>query len=358
MLKTNKAFNVGCAVQSVTNSTFLKAYAHHHNAFIQILVRFNPHPTCYLLFYGTYECLQIIRQCSNILIVKKAKARKTMLNKQLKNTDELLKKVDQCKTSSVNEVSSFGFTSFKRYLIAWPSGFRNFVSSRNEFPPFSRFAFTLAEVLITLGIIGVVAAMTIPTLINNSKEAETLTKFKKVYTSLSQAYLSSAQENGTIKTWATSQDVYNNFKPYLKIIEDCPLTKGCFPDTNYKTFKGNTVGNGAYNFYDHTDYYKVRLADGSCLLFGGDLFTAIYVDLNGNKEPNQWGHDMFTFELIDKSGAPVVTGHTPDWANENFCSQSGDATGWIDGGSCATWIIKNANMDYLQRDISHAEWVK
>ena len=46
------------------------------------------------------------------------------------------------------------------------------------------FAFTLAEVLITLAIIGVVAAMTIPTLINNYQKKQTVTQLKKAYTTL------------------------------------------------------------------------------------------------------------------------------------------------------------------------------
>ena len=48
-------------------------------------------------------------------------------------------------------------------------------------------AFTLAEVLITLGIIGIVSAMTIPTLINNYKEKVRDNQFKKVYAMLNQA---------------------------------------------------------------------------------------------------------------------------------------------------------------------------
>ena len=47
--------------------------------------------------------------------------------------------------------------------------------------------FTLAEVLITLGIIGVVAAMTMPTLINSTQGAQYKTAFKKSLTVLSQA---------------------------------------------------------------------------------------------------------------------------------------------------------------------------
>lgn len=54
-----------------------------------------------------------------------------------------------------------------------------------------RFGFTLAEVLITLGIIGVVAAMTIPTLISNTNGAKFRSQFKKTLSTLNQAGLMS-----------------------------------------------------------------------------------------------------------------------------------------------------------------------
>ena len=54
-----------------------------------------------------------------------------------------------------------------------------------------RFGFTLAEVLITLGIIGVVAAMTIPNLIANTNSAKFRSQFKKTISTMSQAGLMS-----------------------------------------------------------------------------------------------------------------------------------------------------------------------
>ena len=57
--------------------------------------------------------------------------------------------------------------------------------------------FTLAEVLITLGIIGVVAAMTMPSLIQDKQNTERVSQLKKVYSTLSQAYLQAVSEKGT-----------------------------------------------------------------------------------------------------------------------------------------------------------------
>lgn len=79
-------------------------------------------------------------------------------------------------------------------------------------------AFTLAEVLITLGIIGVVASMTLPALIQNNKNKEVEAKLKKVYSVMNQAILMSEIDNGPKEHWdffdANFYDTY--FAPYLK----------------------------------------------------------------------------------------------------------------------------------------------
>ena len=59
--------------------------------------------------------------------------------------------------------------------------------------------FTLAEVLITLGIIGIVAALTMPSLIQNSKRQETSARLKKFYSTMSQALIMAELDNGPIK---------------------------------------------------------------------------------------------------------------------------------------------------------------
>ncbi len=72
-------------------------------------------------------------------------------------------------------------------------------------------AFTLAEVLITLGIIGVVAALTLPTLIQKQQEQATVVSVKKFYSAFSQAYLQAIEENGTLDNWGlTDSENYEN----------------------------------------------------------------------------------------------------------------------------------------------------
>ena len=69
-----------------------------------------------------------------------------------------------------------------------------------------RAAFTLAEVLITLGIIGVVAAMTIPTLIANYQEKQTVSRLTKAYATISNAYQMARTEYGDLYAWGFTED--------------------------------------------------------------------------------------------------------------------------------------------------------
>ena len=70
-----------------------------------------------------------------------------------------------------------------------------------------KLGFSLAEVLFTLGIIGVVAAVTLPTLINNYREKETVTRLKKVYSTIQTAYNYTMMEEGPTKFWGALRGV-------------------------------------------------------------------------------------------------------------------------------------------------------
>ena len=141
----------------------------------------------------------------------------------------------------------------------------------------SKTAFTLAEVLITLGIIGIVAAVTMPTLIQNYKKHVVESKLKKFYTTMIQAQLMSVNDNGPIEYWdwvqngGTSNNEillnwYNKyFAPYLKTAEvidkkkldenDIELNDGIvvmFSDGSIAKFSSFSGGYMHINYY--TDY--------------------------------------------------------------------------------------------------------
>ena len=85
--------------------------------------------------------------------------------------------------------------------------------------------FTLAEVLITLGIIGVVAAMTLPALIQKYRNQVVETRLAKVYSVMNQAILRSEVDNGPKEYWDfSSEDFFEKyFAPYLLKVTDTPV---------------------------------------------------------------------------------------------------------------------------------------
>lgn len=194
-----------------------------------------------------------------------------------------------------------------------------------------KYAFTLAEVLITLGIIGIVAAMTIPTLIANYKEKELITRNKQAYSLVTQAL-------NRIKADSSSMVLTDTINPNgdsAKVIADLS-----------KYFKGSKVNNSRYNLKyvkpvenvttntnssSQMEVPNLRLTNGmiiginlrpdcrreyTCTKYNEDgsakldengnpiqgtcvekYCAKFIVDVNGENLPNQIGRDAFTFYI-------------------------------------------------------------
>ena len=212
-------------------------------------------------------------------------------------------------------------------------------------------AFTLAEVLITLGIIGVVAAMTLPTLIANYQKKETISKIQKVYTVLNQAFKLSEVDNGEFEYWDvdySDPDTYfeKYWKPYLKINKICKTYKECLYPSNSpwyyldgSPFTMSVIALGyRVSFYtsDGT-YMAISLVNGGGTDEDGNevpivYSQSIYVDINGAQRPNQLGKDLFMFLITKKGVMPLYYDYSRDEINED-CSKSGS------GRSCLAKII-------------------
>ena len=202
--------------------------------------------------------------------------------------------------------------------------------------------FTLAEVLITLGIIGVVAALTIPTLMQNLNRRDTIAKVKKVHSVLSNAAQLSVQENGLPTTWgledrtnlqSTVVAIADKIKPFLKISKDCGTEvsacgSGCYSRVNDDSIVHCMHGNHVY---------KLILTDGTYLYFAGDSnqnhVTDFWLDVNGSKGPNKLGVDMFSYWWDIKTGLIKGLGPIDDPFTQNW--------------NFTNYILFHDNMDYL-----------
>ena len=161
-------------------------------------------------------------------------------------------------------------------------------------------AFTLAEVLITLGIIGVVAAITIPNLIAAHQKKAAVTGIIAAQSILNQAvkmYAQDTDEEGSNEfdtTLSTKDFAEKYFKPYLKVAQVCTkMSDGCWKTANF------------YGYYDlsgkkqtETVPYSLVLNNGMILGFNkidGTNLISILVDINGRGGRNVLGKDIFVF---------------------------------------------------------------
>lgn len=205
--------------------------------------------------------------------------------------------------------------------------------------------FTLAEVLITLGIIGVVAALTIPSLIANYQKTQYVAGLKKAYAEITEAlklmandhgcpgdlkctgiFISSSPEGNTI--------LGNELKKYFKLAKDCGTTYDandestkCLSDSVSNAFDGsvertnmNTDKIGNYNFIT-ADGFGISIYNYGCTNVYGfpsgfnlsQYCGEIDIDVNGLKGPNNWGRDIFNFWITNGKGPVLYPYGGPEW---------------------------------------------
>ena len=192
-------------------------------------------------------------------------------------------------------------------------------------------AFTLAEVLITLGVIGIVAAMTIPTLINNYRAAEMKTRLTKSYSLISQAFELMKIDNGGYIDGSSypCRSFSPLFSKYLKTVKT--ISSGIKDIPTYKNFAENA--NFAMHLLDDGTLY---LSDGTIIFFenpnpvpkSDNARVYIFADINGVKKPNVAGKDLFGFKVSDNKLLPMGANNNAikkeDYLGDNVPSDEED----------------------------------
>lgn len=224
---------------------------------------------------------------------------------------------------------------------------------------FSAKGFTLAEVLITLGIIGIVAAMTIPTLIENQRNKEFEVQLKKVYSELNQVAKLYLEENEEPIPTAIANKRDSMHKILLKYIKGTTVI-----DTNIWNSK-DEEGNSTFENYAKYTTLGGRYTKQICDISGvradlsgrayyyndgplpGDNGPIICVDLNGSKRPNISGIDYFLFIFtVDGTVIPMGEDHPNNAYGQslgaNFAYKFSDKPCTNSSGlTCAYYAIKD-----------------
>lgn len=214
------------------------------------------------------------------------------------------------------------------------------------------FGFTLAEVLITLGIIGVVAAITIPTLMQNIQDKQFRGAAKNAFSKAAQAVNKMKADNdGTLRGYYdTSCSFKPDFSKYFKVAQDCggcglPLcVDGDSISTVYRNLSGGQTQTWWMNQGQFITIDGMFWAIGNAGSGYGSLIE-ITVDVNGyGNKPNILGKDVFAFQVLNDRILPMGAAGTQfdSTASNYYCNK---ATGdWYDGLGCMMNVMQG--IDY------------
>ena len=198
-----------------------------------------------------------------------------------------------------------------------------------------------------MGIIGVVAALTLPNLNSSTGDKEKVAKVKKIYSNLNDAFGRAEAVYGPFDEWCVNYSGSCRNRQFERILEFMKYSKKCDSATAC-TVTIDKNGSGG------TEYSRAAiLADGSAIVFacGGTILYCYYrVDIDGvQKGANKQGNDVFAFFVNHEKGVYVsdIVSNSSYYVSdasggcyvENKCYDGFDAT---------AWIINFANMDYLK----------
>lgn len=186
--------------------------------------------------------------------------------------------------------------------------------------------------------------MTMPSLINSTNKQELVAKYKKVYSTISQAYLMASNDNGgTIEGLCSSDNDYITlFSKYLNNVQTCTTNNEnpyCFT-RSFKTLSGRKVEIDPGATLTTTDgatllfYHISSSCTGTTELTKAIGCARIRVDINGNKKPNTVGYDIFDFYLTQNGVIP--RGHQDTTAKEK------NPDGWGRGMT----VLTTGKIDY------------
>ncbi len=200
-----------------------------------------------------------------------------------------------------------------------------------------------------MGIIGVVAAITIPWLINNYKAKRLHSKFLKTYSVIQQVFKLLEADDVSLNpdSYPYTAPFYKTFIKYLTGTVDCGRLGSVAGAKEIRT--APCYYTRAYKYKDFSRQSKINetlLDDGQIVLPDGTKLyfenqpTRIYItaDLNGLDVPNRWGVDLFTFQFLDGELSTMGSYKTSYTNKQNYCNEK--VTNNLNGIAC-THYAKN-----------------
>ena len=244
-------------------------------------------------------------------------------------------------------IEPFKLTKFLRILVpqnlrALNNGLPCYACNDEQFTVnrslFTQAAFTLAETLIVIGILGVVAALTLPNLNHATGDKERITKVNKAYSSLTDAFDRAQAVYGPFDEWFKNDTTEREFTDRMgnRLAEFMKISKICKDDNDKSCFTIKWVVNPIT--------YRFHLADGTgvrinCRNNSSEITCGIVIGIDGNKGKGWYGYDMFSFGTKKTSIEPTEI----PWGGSGLFNDTHIGA--------SRWIIDYGNMDYLKADL-------
>jgi len=221
--------------------------------------------------------------------------------------------------------------------------------------------FTLAETLITLAIIGVIAALTIPNLMAKYEEHVTVAKVKEAHALLKNAFDVARMEKGNFNEYLAAEvaggklgsaATMEYLSTGLKVAKDC----GTSAANNCRPARWASCSNKTWIDYRSGGDRCVVLENGMLVCVNREheppdvwgTAAALHVDINGTKGPNQYSRDDFWWSITKDNQVVPYEGY-----NSRYIGCSGGRGG--DDASrngAVKWILLKGNLDYLHKTVS------
>lgn len=207
--------------------------------------------------------------------------------------------------------------------------------------------------------------MTLPTIIQKQQDKIAVTRVKKAYSILQQAYLGIREKEGTPDEWnmgdmydtETHKILANKFIPYIKVITNCVGMSDADVQKNCTTV-----------YYSTRSYASIKIADGTTIIFRNwnascnynfgtskalkEVCGNISIDINSTDKPNVAGNDIFGFYLTREGIFPIGTAQETRLPFESYCTKDkvwGQIyNAFTNGSGCTAWVLYNENRDYLK----------
>lgn len=247
--------------------------------------------------------------------------------------------------------------------------------------------FTLAEVLITLAVIGVIAVITAG-VIQNQHSKETYVALQKAQSELQNAVTRTMSEYGCVGDMKctglfekgndiastifalngiTEAELNSGVKPtgmvqFFNVMKNCGKNTGCFPNVTYETIGGKKdtawlAINASASYYakvvlnDGASVAWIQSASNNCTRDVGNgpmdnTCGTFLIDINGVKEPNTYGRDLFGFWLSTNGIIyPGGNSHLTQWGYPAYCDTSNTTSG-DNGIACTAKVLNDGGVNY------------